>query len=163
MQDVSKRPSKSGDRNEQDVLFRLDMKSGTTSGDIENVVTLSGYLLVCGTFELHEQFYPFEYQVWSSGSFDERNGEMPAGTTTRMDRVDVSLDRNSAGTYILIALNSDFNLKLMMNPGNYCYCDFFRCIGVAGEYYVEEVVYSGNPIPYTMPVFNPLDLLEEDE
>ena len=60
MQDVSKRPSKSGDRNEQDVLFRLDMKSGTTSGDIENVVTLSGYLLVCGTFELHEQFYPFE-------------------------------------------------------------------------------------------------------
>lgn len=163
MQDVSKTPSKSGDRNEQDVLFRLNMQTGTMSGDIEKVVTLSGYLLVRGTFELHEQFYPFEYQVWSSGSFDERDAEMPAGTTTRMDRVDVSLDRNSAGTYILIAQNSEFNLKLMMNPGNYCYCDFFRCIGVAGEYYVEEVVYSGNPIPHTMPVFNPLDLLEEDE
>lgn len=160
MQDVSKKPSKTDDRNE-DILFRLDMKSGATSGDIEKVVTLSGYLLVRGKYELHEQFYPFEYQVWSSGSFDD--AEMPAGSTTRMDRVDVSLDRNSAGTYILTASNGDFNLKMMMNPGNYCYCDFFRRDGVSGEYYVEEVVYSGNPIPYTMPAFNPHDLLEEDE
>lgn len=170
MQNVSEKPTKSDIRiNEHDILFRVDMKTGEMSGDIWRVVAQTGFLFVRGKFEFDEQFYPFEYQVWCSRPLygrvaDYTSVTLPGSTaTTRINRVDVSLDKNDYGTYILVATDADFNLKLMMNPGNYCYCDFFRCIAMPGEYYLEEVIYSENPIPYTMPMFNPLDLLEEAE
>ena len=170
MQNVSEKPFKSDIQiNEQDILFRLDMKTGEMSGDIIRVVAQTGFLFIRGKFEFNERFYPFEYQLWCSRPLygkvaDYTSVTLPGSTaTTRIDKIDVSLNKNNEGTYVLIAMNDDFNLKLMMNPGNYCYCDFFRNIAIAGDYYVEEVIYSENPLPYTVPMFDPLDLLKEAE